>query len=223
MTNLPGNQGDLVEREPLDELAARVRRNLRSTARDIISIGTDLLLPKELLPYGQFGPWLEREFRLSERTAQRFIAVAARFGAKPDTVAGLEPTTLYELAASSTPDDVVERVVRGELPATVSAIRAARSERRSIDERDGATVRAARALVRATQVVDTLDSEVTADLLWRAYGEEASGLTEALVNHLRDVTDVLAVWVAEEQAPLETSSWLTRFGALLQTQSERNR
>jgi hypothetical protein len=83
----------------------------RATAA-IIEIGKDLNKVKERLGYGPFGDWLREEFDWTERTAQRFMQVAAVFGDKSDIVSDLQPTILYQLSARSTPETIISKVVR---------------------------------------------------------------------------------------------------------------
>lgn len=81
---------------------------MRRTAEAIFEIGRELIAVKERLGHGRFGDWLQAEFEMAERTAQNFMAVATRFP-KSATVADFSPKVLYELAAPSTPDEVVEK------------------------------------------------------------------------------------------------------------------
>ena len=98
--------------------AARIRALSERMTMNIISIGVELIAAKNMLGHGQFGPWLEAEFRWSERTAERFMQAAEVFGEKSDTVSVLDPTAIYLLSAPSTPDkvrkDVLARLERGE-------------------------------------------------------------------------------------------------------------
>jgi hypothetical protein len=64
-----------------------------------------------VLPHGRFLPWINKEFGMSDKTAERFINVAVQFSSKIDTVSNFNPTVLYLLAAPSTPDEVVEQVI----------------------------------------------------------------------------------------------------------------
>jgi hypothetical protein len=70
-----------------------------------------VLKAKELIGHGSFGQYLQSEFDMTERTAQRYMAAAERFGGKSDTVSNLPPTLVYKLAAKSTPEDVVRQVI----------------------------------------------------------------------------------------------------------------
>lgn len=87
----------------------RIRMRLRRTAEDIVETGRELAAMKEKLPHGQFLPWIEAEFEMSERTAHNFMAVSKRF--KSATVADFSPKVLYALAAPSTPEAVVEKAI----------------------------------------------------------------------------------------------------------------
>jgi hypothetical protein len=62
------------------EAADRIRQTVKRTIDDIITVGNDLLEVKEVLPHGQFTPWLRAEFGWTERTARNFMAVAEQFG-----------------------------------------------------------------------------------------------------------------------------------------------
>lgn len=88
--------------------AERIKVRLKRTAEDIIEIGRDLIAMKERLAHGQFLPWIEAEFGMTDRTARNFMAVAERFGSKSETVSDFSPKALYLLA--SAPADVVQEV-----------------------------------------------------------------------------------------------------------------
>lgn len=161
----------------LGDIADRIRAGLRRTGSDIVAIGADLLAAKEMLGHGRFAGWLEQQFGLSQRSAERFMAAARRFGDRTDAVSNLLPGVLHELSAPGTPDEVVERVISGDLPPTVEAVRAAaRSGRRR-----NAHYRAVRGLV---------------DELWDLPDgvEEAA---EAIAHDVLKEDEDFASWVAE--------------------------
>ncbi len=122
-----------AEQVELTTIASRVKEGLRRTAADLLAIGADLNRAKMLVGHGNFGPWLDREFGLSRRSAEQFMAAARRFGTRSEVVSHLPAGTLLELSAPSVPDELVDRVVAGELPASVSAIRAERISDRTYD------------------------------------------------------------------------------------------
>jgi len=90
----------------------RIKLRMKRTAEDIIEIGKDLIAIKEKLPHGAFLPWIASEFEMSQRTASNFMQTAERFGDKLANFANLKPAAIYELASSSTPDEVVEKVIK---------------------------------------------------------------------------------------------------------------
>ena len=92
---------------------AVVRIRLRTTGmiQHIIEVGQDLIDVKKRIGHGKFLKWMDAEFKMTERTAQRFMAVAEKFGAKYDIVSDLSPSVLYELAAPSTPDETIDEIV----------------------------------------------------------------------------------------------------------------
>jgi len=100
--------------------ANRIRGKVKCTIEDIITIGQELLLVKEELPHGQFGPWLLLEFGWVDRTARNFMAVAEQFGPKTEMISDLaiSPTAAYLLASASTPwearQTALDRAIAGE-------------------------------------------------------------------------------------------------------------
>src|SRR5262249_51205151 len=112
----------------------RVRGRLRRTAEDILAIGEDLTHAKAILGHGNFGAWLDREFGLSARYAEMFMAAHRGFGAESEAGSHLPAGGGLELASPSVPDELVDRVLAGEVPPLTSAIRVERATERS-DER----------------------------------------------------------------------------------------
>lgn len=101
---------DEDERAVVISAAMTIKPMIRRTAEDLVRIGQELIAVKDYLPHGEFTNWLETEFGLHPRTARRMMAVSERLGHKMDTLSVLAPSVLYELAADSTPHDVVEKV-----------------------------------------------------------------------------------------------------------------
>lgn len=110
------------------EAETRIKMRLRRSAEDIIEIGRDLIAVKEILPHGQFLPWLDAKFGMTDRTARNFMRVAERYAGKSETISDLQPTALYALA-SAEPEvrEEIERMIEaGEVvtKATVARLRA---------------------------------------------------------------------------------------------------
>jgi hypothetical protein len=95
------------------EIAALVQDaafSIKSTKRRaIVRVGTQLERVQKRLPYGQWGAWLKAEFGWTQRTALNYIGAA-------DLILGcekfskLQSTTLYLLAAPSTPEPVRQEI-----------------------------------------------------------------------------------------------------------------
>ena len=98
------------DREVVRRSALAIKPRLKRAAEDIFVIGQELKVVKGRLPHGEYTEWLDMEFGLSERMAQRFVNVCDKLGAKSDIMSVLPPTTLYLLAAPSTPDAAVREV-----------------------------------------------------------------------------------------------------------------
>ncbi len=88
--------------------ALDIRQRIGRAQGDLIATGQRLTETKALLPHGQFQDWVEIEFGFSQRTAQNLMNVAERFAGKSETVSLFSDSTLYLLAAPSTPEPAVE-------------------------------------------------------------------------------------------------------------------
>jgi len=97
-------------RERVRQSAMTIKPRLKRAAEDIFVIGRELCVIKDHLPHGEYTSWLDIEFGLSLRMAQRFVGVYERLGSKSDNLSLLAPSTLYLLAAPSTPDEAIRTV-----------------------------------------------------------------------------------------------------------------
>jgi Protein of unknown function (DUF3102) len=113
-----------------------IKLTMKRTAEDIITIGQNLMDVKRELGHGLFQRWLKAEFDMSESAATKFMQVAARFGdeTKSVKITDLPATILYSLAAPSTPDEIVQRVLDGDIPADAKAIKDAKEAQQKAEE-----------------------------------------------------------------------------------------
>jgi hypothetical protein len=96
----------------LDEHVPVIRRNAKRIIDDAFDIGRRLAEVKGLLGRAAFLPWLEREFKWSEDTAERLIALHVLQRRIPEVAdVSLPITGLYLLAAPSTPLETAEAVI----------------------------------------------------------------------------------------------------------------
>jgi hypothetical protein len=104
--------------ETLRSAASRIRERVKASIVGMIATGKDLIAAKNMLNHGAWGTWLQAEFGMTARTAERYMDAARRLADKSDIVSVLQPTTVYQLAAKSTPEatrvDIVERLEKGE-------------------------------------------------------------------------------------------------------------
>ena len=98
----------------LAEIAAAIRELTKHVIGDVIEIGRRLSDCRKLLGYGNWLSWLDREFSWSERSARNFIncyefaqSISANFADL-----GIDVSSLYLLAAPSTPEKARAEVLR---------------------------------------------------------------------------------------------------------------
>lgn len=184
----------------LSDLATTVRRHLGAAVSNMVVVGQALRRGKELLPHGQFGAWLE-EIGLDQRTAQRMMTAAIRFAHRPDTVTHLPTGLVYELAAPSTPEEVVEAVIARQLPATLDAVRAAKQQCSGRRPRQTRQPRAA--AVQLLELGDALleadePADLLADALWE-FHEEPLVLIDSLVAILDEARSFIEKELERDQ------------------------
>ncbi|NMG41995.1 DUF3102 domain-containing protein [Chelativorans sp. ZYF759] len=97
--------------EAARQAAGRIRARHRGMVEGILDTGQDLIAIKSKLGHGKFGAWVEASVGWSARTAENYMRVAEEFGDNRELVTQLSPTTLYGLAAKSTPLHVRQGVI----------------------------------------------------------------------------------------------------------------
>jgi Protein of unknown function (DUF3102) len=99
-------------------LVSRIRASRKRHVEAVQEIGANLLRAKHLLGHGNFLPWLQAEFRWSERTANNYMSIARFFKGKTANFADLDIGAASALAAKSTPSEIrtelMERIEAGE-------------------------------------------------------------------------------------------------------------
>ena len=97
----------------LASLVTEIRKTLRNDIANIIKRGELLQEAKDQVEHGQWLPWLEENFDMDERTAQRAMAVA-KLAAKYDRLSDLRLTksALYELSSGDYPEKVIKAVLK---------------------------------------------------------------------------------------------------------------
>lgn len=98
------------DRDAVQDAAREIKPQLSTMVDSIIVVGKRLTEIKGRVPYGQWGEWLDTEFHLSERMAQHWMNVAEKFQDRSEKFSELPVSTLYLLAAPSTPAEAVQEV-----------------------------------------------------------------------------------------------------------------
>lgn len=188
------------DRDVIRRSALTIKPRLKRAAEDIFVIGQELKVVKARLPHGDYTDWLDMEFGLSERMAQRFVNVCDKLGTKSDIMSVLPPTTLYLLAAPSTPVQAI-RTVEERLDA---------GERVSV----GYVQRIIDDAKRQTKTVAEDDRIVDGEVIQSEIIIHETSLPATRARHLDEVLtqafDLLSGQPAEEWAELFSNSELTR-------------
>ena len=104
----------IVVQQRTNEIKMLMRRN----SQDIIDMGQKLIEVKQNLGHGNFRNWLKFEFNWSVSTATKFMQVAEQFKCVKFMHLNITASTLYLIAAPSTPKEgrveVLERASHGE-------------------------------------------------------------------------------------------------------------
>lgn len=95
----------------LKTITADIQMRMRRSVDDVLFIGHQLVYVKEeVLNYGEFEAWCSDDLEISRASRNRMMQAYRRFGqmSQLDT---FELSSLYLLAAPSTPDSAVEEVL----------------------------------------------------------------------------------------------------------------
>lgn len=95
----------------LDFSAKYIRNIIASTTKNIIEIGRELKRVKAHLGHGRFLAWIEDELAMTDRSARNYMRAADWAEGKSEIVSVLPPSTIYKLAAPSTPKAFAEKIV----------------------------------------------------------------------------------------------------------------
>lgn len=186
---------DLGKMAPIetDQLGSRTIETITDEILDaqrrggeaILTIGRCLIEAKEMLPHGEWLPWLNEKVAYSERTAQNFMAVARRYS-NPQTLADLGMAKALALLAL--PDSERDEFVQDHNVIDMSA----RQLKQAIKERDEArkAAEAAKADASAAEQARAKmaeDMRTTQNLLEsaRADADSAGSRARALEEKLR--------------------------------------
>ena len=83
----------------IEVVTAEIIQLKKDAGNAIIGIGQRLIEAKEMLPHGEWLPWLTERVEFSEKTAQNFMRLAREWGANPQALADLGATKALTLLA----------------------------------------------------------------------------------------------------------------------------
>ena len=81
---------ELQTHRTLDMVAAEIRTFTASMLNNIIEIGRRMVEAKEMLPYGDFGKWIQENTGYSASTANNFMGIYTEYGAAQGSLFGGE-------------------------------------------------------------------------------------------------------------------------------------
>lgn len=155
----------------INKLVLRIKASHKRHLEAVYEIGADLLRAKELLGHGNFLPWLQAEFRWSDRTANNYMSIARFFQGKSANFADLDVGTATALASRSTPagirKELLGRADAGEI-----------ITRDEVKERLAAAREAQKSASAAARIAGPAASGPA------GVGEERSAAPRAIVEHL---------------------------------------
>ena len=99
----------------LEQLTVEIKFYVNQWGQNTIEIGKRLIAAKELVEHGSWGKWLEDNFNFKQSAADKFMAVAKRFG-NSDTYPNLnysQMVTMLSLSAEETEKFISEKAAEG--------------------------------------------------------------------------------------------------------------
>jgi hypothetical protein len=162
--------------------------HIRSLMKDsIFDIGRALSQVKsKLVDHGQFGTWIEAEFSMSLRTAERYMTAARFADEHPDIAANVSVTEVYLLSAPKSPPEVIEavteRIEAGEATSP-KMVRTLLDTARSRAEKPPVRGRAAPATIAESVSPPDIDDHAPVVVVKRDPGADAASAQAAFLVH----------------------------------------
>ena len=147
---------DQLESRTIETITDEILDAQRRGGEAILTIGRCLIEAKEMLPHGEWLPWLNEKVAYSERTAQNFMAVARRYS-NPQTLADLGMAKALALLAL--PDSERDEFVQDHNVIDMSA----RQLKQALKERDEAR-KAAEAAKADASAAEQARAKMEADM-----------------------------------------------------------
>jgi hypothetical protein len=101
---------DLITGGIIGKSKYKILRRTGLVCSSLVAIGHELNMIKAMLPHGLFRPFVINEFSFSPRKAQIWMNCATISQGNLDIINRFQATTLYKLAAPTTPTSIRDRV-----------------------------------------------------------------------------------------------------------------
>ena len=165
----------------LDMVAAEIRTFTASMLNNIIEIGRRMVEAKEMLPYGDFGKWIQENTGYSASTANNFMRIYTEYGAAQGSLFGGETECQTFGKLSYTKALALLALPAGEREAFVEShdvdAMSTRQLQKAIRERDAALQEAEGSALRIQELEEARDKIAEA---YRAAEQEKGQLRDRL-------------------------------------------
>ena len=193
---------ELQTHRTLDMVAAEIRTFTASMLNNIIEIGRRMVEAKEMLPYGDFGKWIQENTGYSASTANNFMRIYTEYGAVQGSLFGGETECQTFGKLSYTKALALLALPAGEREAFVENhdvdAMSTRQLQKAIRERDAALQEAEGSALRIQELEETRDKIAEA---YRAAEQEKGQLRD----RLRELEEKGAEPAAADPAEIEAA------------------
>lgn len=193
---------ELQTHRTLDMVAAEIRTFTASMLNNIIEIGRRMVEAKEMLPYGDFGKWIQENTGYSSSTANNFMRIYTEYGAAQGSLFGGETECQTFGKLSYTKALALLALPAGEREAFVENhdvdAMSTRQLQKAIRERDAALQEAEGSALRIQELEEARDKIAEA---YRAAEQEKGQLRD----RLRELEEKGAEPAAADPAEIEAA------------------
>lgn len=193
---------ELQTARTLDMVAAEIRTFTASMLNNIIEIGRRMVEAKEMLPYGDFGKWIQENTGYSASTANNFMRIYTEYGAAQGSLFGGETECQTFGKLSYTKALALLALPAGEREAFVENhdvdAMSTRQLQKAIRERDAALQEAEGSALRIQELEEARDKIAEA---YRAAEQEKGQLRD----RLRELEEKGAEPAAADPAEIEAA------------------
>ena len=193
---------ELQTHRTLDMVAAEIRTFTASMLNNILEIGRRMVEAKEMLPYGDFGKWIQENTGYSASTANNFMRIYTEYGAAQGSLFGGETECQTFGKLSYTKALALLALPAGERETFVEShdvdAMSTRQLQKAIRERDAALQEAEGSALRIQELEEARDKIAEA---YRAAEQEKGQLRD----RLRELEEKGAEPAAADPAEIEAA------------------